>query len=306
MRFFYSNVLINEELIIFQKNFIFKIMKKILILNCALLYIALSISCNQSAENKNTNIKGSDSTFRLGSAAQITIATNDIDKSKVFYELLGFKQVQEIPSGIQMSDESVLIMLQKSDNKFIRISYFDSNADKIADEVEKQGNHFIVKNENTGFFTRSIFSTPDGIEVSLVKMDPSNIYKPKGKNGMNMSDAERKDAKNYPNAMCGAFGELSIPVANFDSSYAYWKKLGFNGTKYTEPYPWAVMTDGFLSIGLHQQTQFTYQAITFFAPDMQQRIDKLISLGLTVTEFMAPGNGVVVSPEGTHIFLFGM
>lgn len=281
-------------------------MKKNLIPVCALLFMYVFTSCNQSAENKTENKNDSTSAFHLGSAAQITIATSDIKKSKAFYELLGFKQVQEIPSGIQMSDESVLIMLQKSDKKFIRISYFDSNSDKIADEVEKQGNHFIVKNENTGFFTRSIFSTPDNIEVSLVKMDPSNIYKPKGKNGMSMNDAERKDAKNYPNPACGTFGELSLPVVNFDSSYAYWKKLGFTGTKYTEPYPWSVMTDGLFSIGLHQQTQFTYPAITFFAPDMQQKIDKLKSLGLSVTEFMGPANVVAVSPEGVHIFLFTM
>lgn len=279
-------------------------MKKILLPIYALLLMNIFISCN-SQENK-TDKSDSTSAFHLGGASQITIATNDIEKSKAFYEMLGFKQVQEIPSGVQMSDESVLIMLQKSDKKFIRLSYFDSNADKIADEVEKQGNHFVVKNENTGFFTRSIFSTPDNIEVSLVKMDPSNIYKPKGKNGMKMSDAERKDVKNYPNPMCGTFGELSLPVVNFDSSFAYWKKLGFTGTKYTEPYPWAVLTDGLFSIGLHQQTQFTYQAITFFAPDMQQRIDKLKALGLSVTEFMAPGNVVVVAPEGTHIFLFTM
>ena len=281
-------------------------MKKILIPICVLMFFYVFISCNQSAENKTENKNDSTAAFHLGSAAQITIATNDIEKSKAFYEMLGFKQVQEIPSGIQMSDESVLIMLQKSDKKFLRISYFDSNADKIADEVEKQGNHFIVKNENTGFFTRSIFTTPDSIEVSLVKMYPSNIYKPKGKNGMTMSDVERKDAKNYPNPMCGTFGECSIPVTNFDSSFAYWKKLGFKGTKYTEPYPWSVMTDGLFSIGLHQQTQFTYPAITFFAPDMQQKIDKLKSLGLSVTEFMAPGNVVTVAPEGTHIFLFTM
>lgn len=71
-------------------------MKKILIPICALLFLYVFSSCNQSAENKTENKNDSTTVFHLGGAAQITIATNDIEKSKVFYELLGFKQVQEI------------------------------------------------------------------------------------------------------------------------------------------------------------------------------------------------------------------
>ncbi len=74
-------------------------MKKILIPVCTKLFLYVYTSCNQSAEYKTDNKSDSASAFHIVGASQITIATNDIEKSKAFYELLGFKLVQEISIG---------------------------------------------------------------------------------------------------------------------------------------------------------------------------------------------------------------
>ena len=279
-------------------------MNKILLAAC--IFFSLN-ACNNTSENKSETKSDSTKTFHLGGSSQITIGTTDLIKSQEFYELLGFKKVEDIPNGIQMSDESVLILLQKSDKKILRLSYFDADADKIANAVEQKGFHFVVKNENTGFITRSIFNGPDSIQFSLVKLDAANIYKPK-KKMIGISQDGLKDVKNYPNPCCGVFGEFSFPVVNVDSSISQLKKLGFSGDKMTMPYPWAMMSDSLLAIGLHQQTIWKYPALTFFAPDMKEKIEKLKAKGLVFTDFPGmgggPGNQVLISPEGVHIFLF--
>ena len=273
------------------------------------LLISISLlSCQQSVSDKKTDAevkKDSTNALKLGSAVQITISTNDIAKSQSFYEKLGFKKVADVGPSIQMCDESILIMLQPNKEHYVRISYFSNDADKLVDQLEKRGIVFKTKNEDMGMYTRSIFSAPDNIEVSLVKMDPSGVYKSSGKSWGQMSETERKNVDGYPNKICGAFGEFCFPVKNCDSSFAFWKQLGFKGDKYTQPYPWASVTDGIFNIGLHQQTYFNYPALTLVAPDMAQRIAKLQKQGLKTTDFMGDKNNVIVeTPEGFHIFLF--
>ncbi|HMC98497.1 MAG TPA: hypothetical protein VKH37_00035, partial [Ferruginibacter sp.] len=112
----------------------------------------------------------------------------------------------------------------------------------------------------------------------------------------------------YPNKQCGAFGEFCHPVADLDKSIAYWKKLGFNvKTKMTSPYPWAIVTDGKMLIGLHQTKDFDYPAITYFGLNTEKRVQALKEKGLkNFNEKMGKNNVSLVTFEGQHFFLFAM
>ena len=70
------------------------------------------------------------------------------------------------------------------------------------------------------------------------------------------------------------------------------------------PYPWAIASDGLAVVGLHQTTEFDYPAITFFAADMKDKIEKLKENGLTDFKEKGPGNVVLRTPEHQHINLF--
>jgi len=76
-----------------------------------------------------------------------------------------------------------------------------------------------------------------------------------------------------------------------------------------QPYPWAILSDGMNILGLHQTKDFDYPAITYFAPDMSQRVQKLKEAGITsFADWQGQGgkegNFILTTPEGQKIFLF--
>src|SRR5437763_15166664 len=105
------------------------------------------------------------------------------------------------------------------------------------------------------------------------------MFQPK-KNLRYLQEDEFRDVSKYPNSKIGIFGEYSVPVIDLQISLSYWKTLGFEAMSVNEsPYPWAIISDNINIIGLHQTTEFTTQAITYFAPDMQRRIEALKRAG---------------------------
>src|SRR4030066_278694 len=114
----------------------------------------------------------------------------------------------------------------------------------------------------------------------------------------------------YPNPKCGIFGEFATSVKDLEQALAFWQNLGFEAkTVYREPYPWAILTDGMNILGLNQTKNFDYPAITYFAPDMSQRVQKLKEAGITsFADWQGQGgkegNFILTTPEGQKIFLF--
>lgn len=290
-------------------------MKKIfLLLVFAAALPQIFFSCNSG--NDAGKKAGADSSktdsakkISLGGAEVIGIGSADLQKSVAYWQKLGFKKTNgnlESAERIEMSDESLVILLIHSEKPFLRISYFDAKANEIADAVEKAGNKFTIKNDNSMGVPRSIFYAADSVMVGLIASEASAVYCCKGKNLKTMTPKEQKDGAAYPNKKCGVFGEFSVPVKDLDASMKYWSQFGFTSDgKYSNPYPWCIMNDGKMVLGLHQQTHFNYRALTYFAPDMKKRIEQLKKEGIVFTgSGQGDDNLVTVSPEGVHLFLF--
>ena len=66
-----------------------------------------------------------------------------------------------------------------------------------------------------------------------------------------------------------------------------------------DPYPWGILSDEMIVLGLHQTDEFKGPCITYFEPDMGKRIEALKGKGLEIDE-----NGILVGPAGETLFLF--
>jgi catechol 2,3-dioxygenase-like lactoylglutathione lyase family enzyme len=90
----------------------------------------------------------------------------------------------------------------------------------------------------------------------------------------------------------GRFLEYSIPTQDIRASLEFYGKLGFTqaevGETWTHPY--AVVTDGRLHLGLHQQPD-ACAALTFVKPDVLHELGALESRGVKF-EFRRLGNDV--------------
>lgn len=250
--------------------------------------------------------------MKLGEATQIAIGCEDVQKSFAFYQKLGFEKIagDTLPyPWMQISDGSLLLHLNQDGQKYMGLAYFSKEMDKKVADLEKMGIKFALngKMKESSFW---IFLSPDNLAVNLIHHDPTGMYQPTGKTLGSFPQEDFASPEKFPNPQCGIFGEFATPVKDLNSAVAFWQKLAFEAKSVNQqPYPWAILSDGMNILGLHQTKDFDYPAITYFAPDMAERVKKLKEAGITSFsdwkgEGGSAGNYILTTPEGQKIFLF--
>jgi len=264
--------------------------------------VILTLNCSQKKEIP----------MKLGEATQIAIGCEDVQKSFAFYQKLGFEKIagDTIPyPWLQISDGGILLHLNQDGQKYMGFAYFSKEMDKKVKQLEKM----MIKPVQTGKMKDSnfwIFLSPHGLALNLIQHDPSGMYQPTGKTMATFPPEDFAKPEKFPNPHCGLYGEFAVPVQDLNSAMAFWEKLGFESKVVNqEPYPWAILTDGMNILGLHQTQDYDYPAITYFAPDMAERVKKLKQAGITSFsdwkgEGGSAGNYILTTPEGQRIFLF--
>jgi catechol 2,3-dioxygenase-like lactoylglutathione lyase family enzyme len=83
----------------------------------------------------------------------------------------------------------------------------------------------------------------------------------------------------------GRFLEISLATTDVAESLAFYESLGFVQAVVGEawPHPYAVVTDGRVSLGLHG-LEFASPLPTWVAPELRERVDTLARLGVTIED----------------------
>jgi hypothetical protein len=269
-------------------------MKQLLLLLCTLL---LSCFCGYAQS-------------KLGSVACVYVTTQNIDSSVAVYEKLGFAKIasNNFPTPwAQVSDGSLLIMIRKDTVPYIGLTYYVTDIDKTAAQLEKDSIVFIKKPKEGDPIKRYYIKSPDGFNIVLSN-NLGGFIQPTGITLLNMQPADFANEEKYPNKQCGVFGEFAQPVTDIKVSVAFWKKLGFAAkTEMKEPYPHAILSDGLMIIGLHQTTHFTFPAITYFGLNTGKRVQQLKNNGLKgFSDFAGKNNVMLKTWEGQHFFIFSL
>lgn len=106
----------------------------------------------------------------------------------------------------------------------------------------------------------------------------------------------------------GRFLEISVYAPEIRESLAFYESLGFEQALVGEvwPYPYAVVTDGRLYIGLHAQ-RIREPTLTFVLPNMRSRLEELESLGIEFDELQIAtdvfNHASFVDPTGQRVSL---
>jgi ribosomal-protein-alanine N-acetyltransferase len=244
----------------------------------------------------------------LGSIASVTIDTQNFEDSISFYTNIGFAVVAraEWPfPWVQVSDGVLLIMLRKGVKPNIALSWYTSQFSTVIEKLHHAGIFPTYTSPAADVVKRYIFQSPDGVEVRVVGIT-DGFHRPSGKGMLHLPQEDFYNPAMYHNKKLGMWGELAIPVANLAHSIGFWQQIGFRTmSQFTTPYPWAVLTDGLMVIGLHETKQFDHAAITYFATDMKERITELKDN--KALEFSENAAGTMLkTPEQQQIFLFSL
>lgn len=86
--------------------------------------------------------------------------------------------------------------------------------------------------------------------------------------------------------MIGRFHEISVHAPDVLASIAFYERLGFTQVTTGEawPYPYAVVTDGRLAIGLHQHELLQSPLPAFVLPDLRRQLPRIESLGIEILD----------------------
>lgn len=86
--------------------------------------------------------------------------------------------------------------------------------------------------------------------------------------------------------MIGRFLEISVHAPDVLASLEFYEQLGFSQVTTGEAwtYPYAVVSDGRLSIGLHQRELQQSPLLSFVLPDLHEHLDALEGLGIEILD----------------------
>ena len=247
----------------------------------------------------------------LGEVNAISITSPDLEMSLEFYQKLGFSEVYraDFPfPWIQVSDGALLLMLRKNPVPMCSLTYFTKEIHEVVASLSSVGITCSQMTQSSDMIQRFHMLSPDGLNIVLVSY-VDGFFQPPGPTMIHMHQQDYFNPEKYVNKTCGLFGEFAHPVNDLEISIAFWEKLGFKVmSKFTTPYPWAIITDQLAVIGLHQTKKFSYPAITFFASDMRAKIENLKNAGLEDFPVDIPPNGnlVLTTPEKQHINLYSL
>lgn len=250
--------------------------------------------------------------YKLGPKIEISLSVTNLSKSLRFYAKLGFEKVdggeKPYPWAV-VSDGQFHLGLHQREFSSPTLSYFGRIlADRMAylpklgvrlNHIQKLGPIIQgMQNRELLFrvkFLTAEFESPEGQRVLLADVSSDAATTPAG----------RKFFSKYE-----ALVEISLKTKDVNVSVAYWKQLGFECVREgDQPYPWAVVSDGLIRLGFHQTTKLTQPTITYFVPDMPERLKRLRRKGVKFKAEQKDKQGrrvgaVIESPDGQRFFLF--
>ncbi len=226
--------------------------------------------------------------MKLGRYVEVKLKVKSIDKAMSFYEYLGFRKIGDDV----MTDGSINIRLSDESFTSPTLSYMGTAGETISAIFKKQ-------KESADNVQNAEFKSLNGLTVSINR-DKSKVKMPAG-----------TPVTRTPISRLGKFGEFSIPVRNVAQAIIFWAKLGFEPLHIGKiPYPYSIMSDGLIVIGLHQTSDFKDFTITYFAEDMQDRVAMFADEGLELHPMKSEAdkesydNAAFMSPDDQQFFLF--
>ena len=172
-------------------------------------------------------------------------------------------------------------MLRKDNDPYIALTFYSKEIEKVVAEIKEGGITLKEIPTPSPEIKRYLIQSPDEHKITLVTF-VDGFTQPAGPTMLTMPQQDYFNPDKYVNKICGLFGEFAHPVTDLEKSISFWEKLGFKAiSKFTSPYPWAIISDGLAVVGLHQTKQFLLPTITYFAKDMKEKIEKLKSSGIT-------------------------
>lgn len=194
-------------------------------------------------------------------------SANSLAQRIAYYEQLGMvtvHQTTETPRYALLTDGRVRLLLTEDPMSPSGLLFYTPDPNGMAGQIVAQGGPRYTP--SNGWFANFEVYTADQHVVYLG-------------NTPEIAQLEAKfqafDSTGFTNRL-GVMAEYSMPISDLETARAEWKKLGFEvGRSMPGQEPYAIGMHAGFPIGLHQTTEFSTPAISFFSGKMYEVIAAL-------------------------------
>jgi len=227
----------------------------------------------------------------LGKFHEVSVHSDDLVSSLIFYEQLGFAQLETGDvwehSYAVVSDGLVVIGLHQHDFDSPALTFVRPDLKTYLYALKRAQIKLAFQKLADNEFHELGFADPSGIIITLLE---ARTHGPQ-------FDERRP-------SLCGRFLEVSLGVDDVEAAAKFWERIGFAvvGSS-NEPYPAKRLSRDGLSVGLHQTR--CPRALSFVGNDLEARIEFLKTKGFMPKRGTPMGHGArLIAPEGAQLFLF--
>ena len=208
----------------------------------------------------------------MGPYVELVSAVPNVAEAVQFYTSVGFKNL----SPNLLTDGSINLRLASGPGPKISVHYYGCDLSQLPDFFA-QGDGYM--------------ETPAPGDVVVRCFENENPYP------MPPGDIFTRQ----PHSQLGKFGSLSLNIPDVRLARAFWQRLGFQSTLDSlEPYPWSIVTDGKVVVGLHQnnpKSRFNQPHMTYFSLDSDVRIANLQKRGMEFIPMEPVREGQIANAE---------
>jgi catechol 2,3-dioxygenase-like lactoylglutathione lyase family enzyme len=232
----------------------------------------------------------------FGRFLEISLATDDIAASVLFYERLGFTQLScgdtwSHPYGV-LSDGRICIGLHQRTAAGPLLSFVRPGLAQHLRSLQAAGfePHYVRLGDSD--FHELHLRDPAGQNVVLLE---ARTFSP-GPAGL-------------PESRCGYFSSYSLPTLDFDAEQAFWERTGFVALDIVDaPFAHLPLTSDHLNLTLHRPRTLEAPMLVFTDPRMDSHLAALRSLDLQYSDDLPRNlsrehNALLLAPEGTLLAL---
>lgn len=257
--------------------------------------VALMLACSTAQAQSEPPTPGKS---LLGASSRLELSCANVITSLTWWTRLGFLPVpagHERPDSIMtLSDGQALVTLTKRSQPSPTLVFVHPDLRWVQDTLTALGTR--VEASVTGPALQEIrLISPNGIHLA-VRSPSHEPWRP---------------VTGDSNQMCGKLTELSIGTSgDATDEILFWERLGFTVKREGRtPYHFTLLTDGSVTVGIHEQRDIPSLSMTYFAENMADRLDVLRASGFTlssesITAEGRTGSAILTSPDGQRLMLF--
>ena len=234
--------------------------------------------------------------MKLGNYAHVSISVHTLQESVPYYTALGFMPLfgnSDPQPWSLLTDGSINLHLYESPFPSPALHYFSADMQKKISELQRCSLKPQEQTSRDRMRKQHTIVDPNDLQIMLMHHDEADMPRPHGPS----------------RSLLGSFGEISISTNDLKGSVAFWKSIGFIEKRAcANPYPWLIMSDGVLTVALHQTSTFNAPALTYFAKTVSDQVSRLKSIGIPMTHEIKNRSGetlgaILNAPDGQLFFL---